>query len=58
MNHKLSATVPRRPAQRRVSPHAKRLTANSAVDDSFGDTLLAHWTAMQQAMVATGAQRS
>ena len=58
MNYTRPATASRRPAPRRALPYAKRRSLNAASERDGGDALLAHWTAMQQAMAATGALRS
>ncbi|MEM8957030.1 MAG: hypothetical protein AAGC86_04360 [Pseudomonadota bacterium] len=57
MNRKLSAASTRRPASRRVPPRVKRRFVQTTEDQNVSDALLAHWTAMHDAMVATGALR-
>ena len=57
MNRKLAAAAARRPASRRVPPRVKRRAVQAAEDHNASDALLAHWTAMHEAMVATGALR-
>ena len=57
MKRKLIA-APRRPADRPVLPRAiPRSGRRTASVKGRDDLLLAHWRAMQQAMVATGADR-